>query len=281
MEEKIAVLILFFNKLEETVNCIESFLPSGQPIYVLNNGSDLFLWNEIKNRYCDSSQVTLFHSEINLGVSRGRNVLISQTKEPWLLIVDNDTYIKNRLNWAVEFFNYKTEVQSDLEVFTLYIYNVHENAYVKPIHVELNNRKVSIITTDNNITNCFPGTGSIIRRSVFDRHGLFDEAMFVGFEDYEYALRCILSKHGALNVHHSSSIELIHDHKFQKTDIDKNAVKIRYSDERLETSYKSLVEKYNIEFDHDWQWWTKTQIVTMTVPRWKQILQNLVTKFLR
>lgn len=278
MEEKIAVLILFFNKLDETVKCIESFLPSGQPVYVLNNGSDAGLWRALQNKYSNTKQVTLFHSDSNLGVSRGRNLLISQTTEPWLLIVDNDTYIQETEKWAVDFFKYKA-AKPGLEVLTLHIFNVHENAFVKPIHVELNNRKVSIVTTNTDTTNCFPGTGSIISRDVFNRHGLFDETMFVGFEDYEYALRCILSEHGALTVHHSSSIDLIHDHKFQKTDIDKHAVKIRYSEERIQSSYNSLVEKYNIEFDHDWQWWTRNQVQVMTQRKWVGKLKQFFSRF--
>lgn len=35
----VAVLVLFFNKLDQTKDCIRSFIPSGQMIYVLNNGS--------------------------------------------------------------------------------------------------------------------------------------------------------------------------------------------------------------------------------------------------
>ena len=45
MNNAVAVLIIFFNKLDQTIECIESFIPSQQPIYVLNNGSDKKLWN--------------------------------------------------------------------------------------------------------------------------------------------------------------------------------------------------------------------------------------------
>lgn len=35
----VAVAILFFERAAQTLECIESFLPAGVPIYVLNSGS--------------------------------------------------------------------------------------------------------------------------------------------------------------------------------------------------------------------------------------------------
>lgn len=263
MDNKIAVLILFFNKLTETIACIESFIPSQQSIYVLNNGSDKKLWKALQEKYSNNRQVIFFHSDTNLGVSVGRNYLIENTLEPWVLIVDNDIIIKDAQNWIFEF---QTLLQENpaLEVFTFHIYNVHEGHYVKPIRVVKHQRKVFIEDTDDLLTNCFPGTGSVIHRNVFSRHGLFDATLFVGFEDYEYALRCMNSPSGELKVLHTTEIELVHDHRFQKKNIDKNAVKERYNEQRIKESYNSIVKKYDVEFEHDWKWWTRKQVADMT-----------------
>ena len=263
MDNKVAVLILFFNKLTETVACIESFIPSQQSIYVLNNGSDKKLWNALQEKYSNNRQVVFFHSDTNLGVSVGRNYLIEKTSEPWVLIVDNDIIIKDTQNWINKFY---TLLQKNpaLQVFTFHIYNVHEGAYTKPVKVVKQERKVSIENTEDELTNCFPGTGSVIHRNVFNKHGLFDATLFVGFEDYEYALRCMNSPSGELKVLHSKEIEMVHDHRFQKRSIDKDAVKERYNEQRIKESYDNIVKKYDIEFEHDWQWWARKQIVDMT-----------------
>ncbi len=279
MDNKIAILILFFNKLEETLACIESFIPSKQAIYVLNNGSDVNLWNNIQQRFGNHPQITLFHSDTNLGVSKGRNYLIERTTEPWVLIIDNDTIVKHSEQWLSKFTKILKEKPNG-RVFTLRIYNVHENAYVKPIKVVEHKRKVTIETTEEAVTNCFPCTGSIIHRSIFKTFGLFDESLFV-FEDYEFAIRCMHSPKGALKVFHVNDIELLHDHKLQKAKVDKNAVKERYNEERIRESHNSIVMKFNIEFDHNWEWWTRKQVAEMTGGNLIAKIKGRVVKALR
>ena len=263
MNNAVAVLIIFFNKLDQTIECIESFIPSQQSIYVLNNGSDKKLWKALQKKYSGNKQITLFHSDSNLGVAVGRNYLIQKTSEPWILIVDNDIIIKDDQNWIHKFHTLLKEYPVQ-EIFTFRIYNVHEQAYVKPIKVLKQQRSVSIEVTEELFTNCFPGTGSAIHRNVFDKYGLFDATLFVGFEDYEFALRCMNAPSGELKVLHTNEIELVHDHRFQKKNVDKDAVKERYNEQRIKESYNSIVKKYDIEFEHDWQWWTRKQVADMT-----------------
>jgi cellulose synthase/poly-beta-1,6-N-acetylglucosamine synthase-like glycosyltransferase len=42
--------------------------------------------------------------------------------------------------------------------------------------------------------NCFPGGASVVRREVFDGLGLCVSGIFVGFEDYEMAIRVIRAR---------------------------------------------------------------------------------------
>jgi hypothetical protein len=104
--------------------------------------------------------------------------------------------------------------------------------------------------------------------------------MFVGFEDYEYALRALLSDKGSFEVHHIETIKLIHDHQYQKKASDKKAVKQRYNEEKLTASYNRLIEKYGIAFDHDWQWWTRKQVADMTDTPWKKF-KALLHRFVK
>jgi GT2 family glycosyltransferase len=279
MNKQIAILILFYNKLDQTKDCIHSFLPSGHKIYVLNNGSDETQWSSLKSTYKNHSSVVLLDAGKNLGVSGGRNDLINATKETWLLSVDNDIVIKPQQNWN-ELFEQFLVQHPEAKIICPHIFNVHEEAYSKQLQVVLKNNEVSIETGDYIITNCFPGGASIIHRNIFETYGLFDEEMFVGFEDYEFAIRAKLSEYGELKAYHLNEIELIHDHQFQKSSSDKEAVRQRYNEEKLKASYERLVSKFNIVFEHDWQWWTRKQVVDMTKSKWFSTVKERINKVL-
>lgn len=279
MNEQIAILILFYNKLDQTKNCINSFLPSGHKIYVLNNGSNETQWINLQSSYSNHTSVVFFDAGKNLGVSAGRNFLINATKEEWLLSVDNDVTIRPQQNWN-ELFKVFIQQQLEAKIICPHIYNVHEQAYVDQLNVLKNEKQISIETGSFSTTNCFPGGASIIHRSIFETYGLFDEEMFVGFEDYEFALRAMLSTQGEFKACHIKEIELIHDHQFQKSSKDKEAVRQRYNEEKLKASYDRLVAKYNIVFDHNWQWWTRKQVQEMTENKWLLTMKKRIKKLL-
>jgi GT2 family glycosyltransferase len=278
MNNRIAILILFFNKVDQTIDCINSFLPSGEPIYVLNNGSDTGQLEKLKKTFISNPLVHILGGTENLGVSGGRNYLIQHTTEEWLLSVDNDITVSPANGWLQIFEEY-IKANPDVKILCPHIYNVHEKEYALQLQVEINNREVSIQTGSFARTNCFPGGASIIHRSVFKQYGLFDEEMFVGFEDYEYALRAMLSPQGAFEVHHLKGIELIHDHQYQKNSKDKEAVRQRYNEERLSKSYDRLVKKYGVVFEHNWQWWTRNQVAVMTEKTWVSRFKRVLARF--
>jgi GT2 family glycosyltransferase len=278
MNNRIAILILFFNKVDQTIDCINSFLPSGEPIYVLNNGSDTGQLEKLKKTFISNPLVHILGGTENLGVSGGRNYLIQHTTEEWLLSVDNDITVSPANGWLQIFEEY-IKANPDVKILCPHIYNVHEKEYALQLQVEINNREVSIQTGSFARTNCFPGGASIIHRSVFKQYGLFDEEMFVGFEDYEYALRAMLSPQGAFEVHHLKGIELIHDHQYQKNSKDKEAVRQRYNEDRLSKSYDRLVKKFGVVFEHNWQWWTRNQVAVMTEKTWVSRFKRVLARF--
>lgn len=272
----VAILVLFFNKVDQTIRCIESFLPSGQTIYVLNNGSDHLQLLKLQSCFAKSEQVRIFDAGKNLGVSGGRNYLIQHTSAPWIFLVDNDITVKPA-NW-LQLFTAHVQQFPKRTIVVPKLYNVHEQAYGQQLRIALQNGQVQVETGLFETSNCFPGGASLVHRSVFATYGLFDEGMFVGFEDYEFALRAMLNDKDPLQVHAIETIELIHDHQFQKTSTDKAAVKLRYNEERLQASYNRLTEKFGVHFDHDWQWWTRNQVQVMTEPKWKIKLKQLLTR---
>ena len=260
---EVAILILFFNKLEQTKDCINSFFPSGENIYVLNNGSDINHWKSLQSHFKKEKSISFLDAGKNLGVSGGRNFLINATKEPWIFCVDNDITIESSNSWLQEFVSFINNRQ-DAKIVCPLLYNVHDKTWSQQLAIKKKDNIVSVEIGEFNISNCFPGGASIVHRSVFDTYGLYDEEMFVGFEDYEFALRAITSEHKNLEAFHFNNITLIHDHRFQKSSIDKKAVRERYNEEKLKLSYDRMVQKYNIVFEHDWKWWTQKQVADMT-----------------
>ncbi len=276
---EIDIIILFFNKVDQTISCIKSFLPSGQNIYVLNNGSDPSQLMRLQQIFLGNEKVKLMDGGRNLGVSGGRNFLIQHTKADWIFSVDNDITIQQQDQWLQGFFDF-IQQHPEASVVAPLLYNIHEHAYSPQLKVVVENNRMHIETGQYPVSNCFPGGASLIRRSVFDIYGLFDEEMFVGFEDYEYALRAMLSTNGAYQVYHLSDIVLIHDHQYQHRSTDKKAVRQRYNYEIMKASYNRLVQKYEIEFDHEWMWWTNNQVTAMTVTPLLRCLKNTLRRIL-
>ena len=272
------ILILFYNKVNQTISCINSFLPSGQDIYVLNNGSDPEQLKKLKQTFAGNDRVNIIDAGKNMGVSGGRNILIQHAKATWLFSVDNDITIRHQHDW-VEILQQFLNSNSKVKIVSPLLYNVHEQANSLQLRVRLDNNRMLVETGVFSVSNCFPGGASLIHRSVFENYGFFDEAMFVGFEDYEFALRAMFSEKGSLEVYSFDAIELIHDHVFQKSNIDKESVKKRYDEERMRASYDWLVNKFGIDFDHDWRWWTINQVNMMTTQPWKRRLKDFILRF--
>ena len=282
----LAVCILFYERLEQTIECIRSFLPSGVNIYILNNGSSLLSRN-VLGEFCDNhKQIIIFDSDKNLGVGVGRNYLINHTNEEWLLFVDSDITIKT-VDW-VQKFTQLVNQYPDAEVFIPKLFNVSENKYVSYRSIRIVEDKafhdVEII---NNLTNTFPGGASFIKRKLFDRLGLYDDKMFIGFEDFELCIRSI--RLGIpIKAYLVHIIELIHNHQQTKKIEDKRAVLTRYNSNYLEASFKRMTEKHNIIFESNWKNWAANQLeVILRKNRhvfnnnWKQWIYKKVKKIIK
>ena len=270
MDKKIAILIIFFNKLSQTIECIESFLPSGENIYVLNNASEAVAWKMLQKKYTKKENILFFHSATNLGPARGRNLLIEKCTEEWIFLVDNDVRIRPEKSWKA-LFDKKVKVTKEAAIFCPQIFNVHENSFAKPHHFTLRKGIVLLEETTARVTNYFTCCGVIIHRKIFEAYGNFDEELFA-FEDYEFSIRALCSSLDEFKVYQVPEIELIHDHQFQQKNKDKKAVLERYNEKKIEASMQRVMDKHGVIFEHHWQWWTKRQVAEMTG---KTLLQKI------
>jgi len=275
----LAICILFYEKADQTIDCIKSFLSANVNIYVLNNGSSSKSTSVLTDFCTSNEKIKIIHSVRNLGVAGGRNRLIENTKENWLLFVDNDIIIGTG-DWLKIFNDYQTRFQQ-ADVFVPRLFEKHMNRYAVHLSLAINNGIARCeIVSENRVMNIFPGGASFINRELFSRLGNYDEEMFIGFEDFEFALRAIQRKL-PVKIIPIDEIELIHDHRKSILAEERMATIVRYDQDIIEASLKRLNEKHNIYLDIDWKVWTtneENRILNGKFSARKSIWRNLIPK---
>lgn len=258
----LAVCVLFYNKVDQTIECLSSFLASGVPLYVLNNNSDSEARATLGQFVSNHQQITIYDSPENLGVGRGRNYLINHSTEEWLLFVDNDITMKTT-DWLEKIQKYIDD-HLEIEVFIPQMFNVHNASYAQHLAVRLNGNVAEFSWIKNGIrnTNMFPGGASFCKRSLFARLGDYDYQMFVGFEDFEMGIRS-LKMSAPIHAYVIEDIELIHDHRQLVQAADLAATKVRYDFDKIAASEARIKEKHGVVLDNDWRPWVKEQIALL------------------
>lgn len=258
----LAVCVLFYNKVDQTIECLSSFLASGVALYVLNNNSDPEARAKLGQFASNHQQITIYDSPENLGVGRGRNYLIHHSTEEWLLFVDNDITMKTT-DWLAKTQKY-IEDHGEIEVFIPQMFNVHNNSYAQHLAVNLNASvaEFSWVKKGIHYTNMFPGGASFCKRSLFTRLGDYDAQMFVGFEDFEMGIRS-LKMSDPIHAYIIDDIELVHDHRQLVDAADLAATKVRYDFDKIAASEARIKEKHGVVLDNDWRPWVKEQIALL------------------
>ncbi len=251
------ICILFFEKVDQTIECIRSFLPSRVPIVVCNNGSSPASRQKLVDFIGQYSHVQLIESVRNRGVSGGRNLIIQSTIAPWLFFVDNDITIQTPY-WLPAFHQHLERLPG-AEVFIPQLYNVFERTYSPRRTIKISEGQVSFNQrVRGGSLNMFPGGASIVKRTLFNRIGLYDEVIFLNFEDYELCLRAMVSGH-PVQAYPIDAITLRHDHRRVSSHPDREYVAIRYDQNRARVSARRLFEKHKLRLEDDAGTWSNIQ----------------------
>ncbi|HEY6900835.1 MAG TPA: glycosyltransferase, partial [Puia sp.] len=128
-----------------------------------------------------------FRTEENLGVSRGRNYAIRQSRGPILIFLDDDALIRNvnALQAIVDIFEEGPHL--GIAAFKVYYYSTGEMQKNAFPHKRFDERK----DWPHFDTAYFSGCAHAIRRSVFDTVGYYPENFFYGMEEYDLSYRTI------------------------------------------------------------------------------------------
>jgi len=193
-EPKVSIIILNWNGLKDTIECLESLKKITYPNYeviVVDNDSTHNEAGEIQERY---PEVRLIKNSANEGFCRGNNIgakVALKNNPDYLLFLNNDTIVKtNFLEELIKF----TETNPRVGVAGPLVFYYDEPNKVYSCGGKLNLWLCSTYTYRfipkmplKNLDSV--STALLIRADLIKKIGLWDEDFFTYWEDTDYGLR--------------------------------------------------------------------------------------------
>ncbi|GHE80111.1 hypothetical protein GCM10019059_43090 [Camelimonas fluminis] len=262
LKEQLVVCMLFYNKLEQTIESIESFLDAGVRVNLMDNGSEENAALQMRAHFASNPLVQIVSAGCNAGVSGGRNRQLAATDARWLFFVDNDISVQTD-DWLERLASAMRRAP-EADIYVPRLFNKHEDAWGQMFDFVVDaGGNCAFIATASEFSNAFPGGASIVNRRVFERHGLYDENLFVGFEDFELAIRAWRDGR-PLIARHVDDIVLLHDHRVSQTTADKKTALVRYDTGHINHSHAVVQRKHGILLDPNFGDWLKDQVRQLT-----------------
>ena len=207
---KIAIIIITYNRpadmlaLAMNIEKLSSKKELLEEVIIVNNYSTES-YDAVKS-FIQENPTTPFKfiaSKENLGVSKGRNFAIEQSKAPILVLVDDDaafqdTDVLQRINDAV----IENPHAGILAMKILYFQNRQFQLNAFP-HKSFEKRK-DLNSFD---TYYFAGCGNIIVKEAFDKAGAFPTDFFYGMEEYDLSYRVL---EAGYSIKYIANIVLLH-----------------------------------------------------------------------
>ena len=191
---KIAIIIITYNRpadmlaLAMNIEKLSSKKELLEEIIIVNNNSTES-YDAVKSFIQEnpSTPFKYIESKENLGVSRGRNFAIDQSKAPILVLIDDDAEFQDtdalkRINEAV----IENPLAGILAMKILYFQNIQFQLNAFP-HKSFEKRK----HLQSFETYYFAGCGNIIVKEAFDIAGPFPTDFFYGMEEYDLSYRIL------------------------------------------------------------------------------------------
>lgn len=246
--ENLSIVILSCNRSLSTIKLlksIENYIPNFKgKILIADNNSVLNEKENIKKalkNYSLSNKLIEFKE--NFGVAKGRNKVIKYIETDWFLNLDNDIYFVanpiKKINEALitlgcKFLNLPLFNENEKDIFAnggglfvdFYNNNIHIGcgSMIKQCNAKIGEE------FDNSLGSFIFGGSSVINKQAFIECGMFDEHMFIGFEDYDFSI--IVYQNG-YKIGNCGIVALVHDHKQPNNNNDLEYEKIRFSNEKL------------------------------------------------
>jgi len=181
-EPKVSVVILNFNRPEHTVACVHSVLEStyaNLEIIVVDNCSEILSFGLLKKKI-EALDVRLIQAEHNLGYSGGNNVGILHSTGKYILLLNDDVTIDNKLIHGLVDIAEKNDTVGIIGPAT-YCYGSNKLWFYPPEILKTNSTVVDVPIV--------VGAALMIKRAVIERVGLLDENYFMYHEEWDWCAR--------------------------------------------------------------------------------------------
>ena len=188
------VVILTWNHLKDTIECLDSVYVSDYPNYrivIVDNASTDSTVEYVKENY---SQVKIIQNPENLGYAEGNNVGIRYSldhKTDYIFILNNDTVIQpDTIRLLVE--DLETNPQAIAVAPKSYYYDNPEKVYFAGGKINPDGTVAHIkndITGEGYETDWLNGCAIMFRTKSLHNIGTFDSKYYLLFEDTDWSIR--------------------------------------------------------------------------------------------
>lgn len=195
---KLSVIILCFNQLEYTKQCIESVLQNtvcdSYEVVVVNNASSDGTIEYLESLRCKHANIKIINNAENLGFSKGMNIGVRNSCGEYIILLNNDTIVD--INWD---YNLVDLLRNDPSIFAV---TPTTNCCGNEARFEIKHvTPVDYFTKYNSLKHKFIShfVGSSLalfcgcfRKNDFEQIGYLDEAYLNGWEDDDLYERIIM-----------------------------------------------------------------------------------------
>lgn len=193
MKNNAAVIIINYNGINDTLECVESLRKStvSADIIIVDNASDNDEGKRL-NEFCQDDTVLI--SSDNLGFAGGNNLGIRRAMDmnyEYIILLNNDTVIDPEMIGRL----LKEASDTTIAVPAMYYFGHPDEPWY--YGGEINRWTGNAINyekkgsdTGNKEVSFATGCCMAIHRAIFEKVGMLDDSFFMYFEDAEFCIRC-------------------------------------------------------------------------------------------
>jgi len=193
----ICAVIVSFYPTEEIIENVNKLVDQVDKVVIIDNGSDLAT-KELFGKFECHSKISVVYIQENLGIAAALNIGVKKAQaegHQWVATFDQDSQATVGM------------IETMLEAYEIYPQK-EKIISLSPRYKDKNNgliRSSQLITSHTDAAPYAEAqevitSGNLLKLSVFDSIGYFNEALFIDYVDIEYCLRCITQGYKILEV---------------------------------------------------------------------------------
>ena len=247
MEYNICAIIVAYNCDEKILLGIENIKKQVHGIVIIDNGSNEKSLQILKN-INGQSGIEIIYNKSNMGIAYALNQGVKYAQSngfSWVVTLDQDSIAtKDMIKNMLQVYNSLSQGEK-LNTFSLVPVHVEENTYVEKPYESVEVKFEEILT---DIT-----SGNLIKISLFDKVGYFEEKLFIDCVDHEFCLRISKSGYKILKVHNSILIHNLGDTHIRKV-----------FGKSIQATNHSFIRRYYTSRNRQYVW----KLYEKTFPQW-------------